>query len=249
MKPVSPRTAQPLMAQPFMARPFMARPLMAWPLAVATALSVLATRAVTAQPTGPRVVASGDTYEGLTRAGIAVFRGIPYALPPVGARRWKPPEPRPPVRGTQSARDFGAACMQDDAETRWAAQIYATFGREAEMAKVDLRPSEDCLFLNVWTGAVGARAPLRPVMVWIHGGSNVMGSGRSAWYDGTPLAQRGMVVVTINYRLGLYGFLAHPALTAESPHGRRAITACSINSRPCAGSSATSRSSAAIRSA
>jgi para-nitrobenzyl esterase len=78
--------------------------------------------------------------------------------------------------------------------------------------------SEDCLYLNVWSANVGGR-DRRPVMVWIHGGSNVNGEGHSPWYDGAALAKRGVVVVTINYRLGIFGFLAHPALTAESPHG------------------------------
>ncbi|MEQ1692122.1 MAG: carboxylesterase family protein [Gemmatimonas sp.] len=191
---------------------------------VLLALALLAqdARVTTAQSAPPRVIADGETFVGvLQRAPVAtsVFRGIPYAAAPVGDRRWKPPMRRTAVRGVQQATEFGSACMQDDAESRWVSQIYSTFGHAGSAPTVDLRPSEDCLFLNVWSASVGDRQPLRPVMVWIHGGSNVMGSGRSSWYDGTHLAQNGVVVVTINYRLGLYGFFTHPALSAESPHG------------------------------
>ena len=191
-------------------------------LMVASALLAPDARVAFAQSSRPRVTADGETFVGVSqRSPVAtdIFRGIPYAAPPIGDLRWKAPVQRTAVNGVHEAREFGSVCMQDDAESRWTTQIYTIFGHVGGATAVDLKPSEDCLFLNVWTARVGVRQPLRPVMVWIHGGSNVMGSGRSSWYDGTQLAQKGVVVVTINYRLGLYGFFTHPALSAESPHG------------------------------
>ncbi len=190
---------------------------------VMVALAFLApdARVAFAQSSRPRVTVDGEMFAGVSPrspAAIDIFRGIPYAAPPVGDLRWKAPVRRTAVSGVHEAKAFGSACMQDDAESRWTTQIYTTFGHAGGAPAIDLRPSEDCLFLNVWTAKVGTRRPLRPVMVWIHGGSNVMGSGRSSWYDGTQLAHQGVVVVTINYRLGLYGFFTHPALSAESPH-------------------------------
>ncbi len=189
---------------------------------VASAFLAPDARVAFAQSSRPRVTADGENFVGVSqRSPVAtdIFRGIPYAAPPIGDLRWKAPVRRTAVNGVHEAREFGSVCMQDDAESRWTTQIYTIFGHVGGATAVDLKPSEDCLVLNVWTARVGERQPLRPVMVWIHGGSNVMGSGRSSWYDGTQLAQKGVVVVTINYRLGLYGFFTHPALSAESPHG------------------------------
>ncbi len=126
---------------------------------------------------------------------VATFRGIPFAAAPVGDLRWKPPVPMPPWPGVRDATRFGADCTQPDQP----------------------QSSEDCLFLNIWTPAARPEARL-PVMVFVHGGGLVIGSGAQRVFDGAALARRGVVVVTINYRLGVLGFLAHPALTAESPH-------------------------------
>lgn len=132
-------------------------------------------------------------------SGVRVFKGVPYARPPVGPLRWAPPQPLPAWPGVRSAADFGADCPQTSQTlTRAPGQ------------------SEDCLFLNVWTPAGAAPGSL-PVMVWLHGGSFVGGSGADARVDGGKLAARGAVVVTLNYRVGLFGFMAHPALSAESP--------------------------------
>ena len=138
--------------------------------------------------------------------GVVRFLGVPYAAPPLGPLRWRAPQPVAPWSGLREARHFGPACPQPPA----AGPTYVSPERSA-------RQDEDCLYLNVWTPACdGAR---RPVMVWLHGGGFRNGSGAEAWYDGATLARRGVVLVTLNYRLGALGFLAHEALEAESPLG------------------------------
>ncbi|HKV04312.1 MAG TPA: carboxylesterase/lipase family protein [Candidatus Acidoferrales bacterium] len=139
-------------------------------------------------------------------AEVRVYRGIPYAAPPVGNLRWKAPQPAASWKGVRAATEFGDACWQTPYPPAFS--IY-------ESALPPL--SEDCLYLNVWTSAKSAADAL-PVMVWIHGGGFTRGAGSIAGYDGENLARKGVVVVTINYRLGVFGFFAHPELTAESPH-------------------------------
>jgi para-nitrobenzyl esterase len=165
----------------------------------------------------PRAAADGTGYEGDWVGGIAAFKGIPYATPPLGPLRWRPTEPIQTGSGVRPARAYGPSCIQTDRLAVWTRTIAAAFGTQDKVPTEPLNPSEDCLYLNVWTAKVGAGSA--PVMVWIHGGSNLNGSGSSSWYDGSALAKRGVVVVTINYRLGLFGFLAHPALAAESKRG------------------------------
>ena len=131
---------------------------------------------------------------------IHVFKGIPYALPPVGHRRWAPPEPAPGWAGVRLAKVFSPQCLQ--------APPFSGFSPELE--------SEDCLYLNVWSPAEPSEQK-RPVMVWIHGGAFRSGGGSYPFYDGSGFARKGVVLVTINYRTGLFGYLAHPELTAESP--------------------------------
>jgi para-nitrobenzyl esterase len=145
------------------------------------------------------------TVSGVALAGgeLIVFKGIRYAQPPVGELRWKPPVPVSDWSGVHPAEDFGPACIQPPSA---AGSIYAD---------LPARMNEDCLFLNVWKPA---RASNAPVMVWIHGGSLRSGNLASPLYDGSHLASKGVIVVTINYRLGVFGYLAHPELTAESPH-------------------------------
>ncbi len=136
-------------------------------------------------------------------AQVRVYKGIPYAAPPVDALRWKGPNPVPHWSGVRAATSFSANCMQSPYPAR---SVYHS----------DPEPvSEDCLYLNVWTAANSSKDK-RPVMVWIHGGALTRGSGSTPTYDGGSLAKRGVVVVTINYRLGVFGFLAHPDLTRES---------------------------------
>ena len=134
------------------------------------------------------------------------YKGIPFAAPPVGALRWRPPQPIASWEGVRDSTAFGPACLQP---LREVSSFYGQIVDEDEM-------DEDCLYLNVWTAAQPNER--KPVMVWIHGGGLSSGHGGEATYDGTALAQRGVVVVTINYRLGPLGYLAHPLLVAESEH-------------------------------
>ena len=152
----------------------------------------------------PLVRAPAGTIAGIAQDGLHVFKGIPYAFPPVGARRWRPPVALPVHEGVFEAFAFGAAAIQT--RTR-PGSIYAV-----EM----LRVGEDCLSLNIWAPRDARRAP---VFVWIHGGSLARGSSSEEMYDGARLAGEGLIVVSINYRLGVLGYLAHPALSAESPEG------------------------------
>jgi para-nitrobenzyl esterase len=133
---------------------------------------------------------------------VQIYKGIPYAAPPVGDLRWREPQPVTPWKGVRKATEFGPRCMQVHV---WDDMIFRD-----EM-------SEDCLNLNVWTPAQSPAAKL-PVMVWIYGGGFVAGSTSEARQDGERLAGKGVVVVSMNYRLGVFGFFAHPELTKESPH-------------------------------
>jgi para-nitrobenzyl esterase len=167
-------------------------------------------------PSGPIVQLSNGTIAGKTEGNIAVFTGIPFAAPPVGPLRWRPPQPVAAWAGVRDATTASHPCMQNVGGTdNFIAPLAATYGVSYVVQPVD--PSEDCLYLNVWTTQPVATAHL-PVMVWLHGGSNRVGSGIESGYDGSSLASRGVLVVTINYRLGVMGFFAHPELTAESPH-------------------------------
>jgi para-nitrobenzyl esterase len=167
-------------------------------LSTAAVLAVLPSAAL-AQPV---VNAPAGPVRGEALETVNVFRGLPYALPPTGWRRWRPPAEMPGWRETRDATQFGAACHQPIARGE---SIYA--GDAPTM-------SEDCLFLNVWAPKEARNAP---VFVWIHGGALNTGTGSEAMYDGARMAaSQGMVVVSINYRLGVLGYLAHPELSKES---------------------------------
>jgi para-nitrobenzyl esterase len=162
----------------------------------------------------PHVVANGELLQGTYAEDaptVAVFRGIPFAAPPTGDLRWREPQPPQPRSGTLQATAFAPACYQDAYLTDWYRRVGTAFGAPAS-AFVDPGVSEDCLYLNVWTPQLDGKAKL-PVMVWIYGGSN-----RSGWtfepnYHGQHLARRGnVVVVTIAYRVGIFGFFGHPEL-------------------------------------
>lgn len=152
---------------------------------------------------GPVVKIDTGRIQGTQEGDLWVYRGIPYAAPPVGENRWRAPQPVRPWRGILPTDAFGASCMQT---------------RNPMFGTADISVSEDCLFLNVWTPArPGAKAKL-PVMVWIHGGGFSFGTTAQALYSGEKLAERGVVFVSMNYRFGPFGFLAHPQLSAESGH-------------------------------
>jgi para-nitrobenzyl esterase len=158
-----------------------------------------------AQPqVDPVVHAPAGALRGTTEDGLHIFKGIPYAEPPIGALRWKAPVPKAKWSGIRDATEFGPACFQPEGKLN---NIYAN--KPYPM-------SEDCLSLNIWTPANAHNAP---VFFWIYGGALWGGTSRDPMYDGRKLASRGVVVVSINYRTGPLGWLAHPELSAESPDG------------------------------
>ncbi|HEV7503113.1 MAG TPA: carboxylesterase family protein, partial [Vicinamibacteria bacterium] len=167
---------------------------------LAAAVFLLAAR-VWAEPA--RVTVESGVLSGVSDGAVQAFKGIPYARPPVGALRWRPPQRAESWRDPREATAFGPVCPQS-----------------GTMDNVDggaAAASEDCLSLNVWAPARPSRPA--PVMVWLHGGGNQNGAGSKRYYDGAAFARDGVVLVTINYRLGLLGFFAHPALTREAAPG------------------------------
>ena len=162
--------------------------------------------------------------------GGAVFKGIPYAQPPVGDLRWREPMPVRPWTGTRDATAFGPICPQNPIFIANAAEI----------------SNEDCLFLNIWTSEWPV-ASRKPVMVWVPGGGNFAGGHTGGREDGESLARHGVVVVGLNYRLGTLGFFSHPELTRESPHHASGNQGILIKLRPSNGYRATSPDSAGIR--
>ena len=143
---------------------------------------------------------TGGRVSGVVTNGIAAFKGIPFAAPPVGDLRWKAPQPVKAWTGVKAATSFAASCLQDTTFVK-------LFGAPELI-------SEDCLYLNVWTPAKSANERL-PVMVWIYGGAFIGGMTSIPAYDGAPLAEKGVVLVSVSYRVGAFGFLAHPELTKE----------------------------------
>ncbi len=161
----------------------------------------------TAADSGLIVKVTGGQVRGATLdKGGAVFKGIPYAAPPVGELRWREPMPVRSWAGVRDATVFGPLCAQVQNSSPHAARI-----SNAQLSQ------EDCLYLNVWTPEWHSTSQ-KPVMVYIHGGENLGGGGSDATYDGESLARHGVVLVSLNYRLGPFGFFSHPALTRESPH-------------------------------
>jgi para-nitrobenzyl esterase len=156
--------------------------------------------------TPPLVRVDSGELQGVVDDGVASFKGIPFAAPPVGELRWRPPQPAARWTGVRQAAEFGADCMQ------------GRFGPPPAPGAPPARvPSEDCLFLNVWRPASATSGAKLPVMVWIHGGGFVGGSGASPNTSGAQFAKQGVVLVSINYRLGRFGFFAFPALSHERP--------------------------------
>ncbi len=168
-------------------------------VAALTAFMVAAARRT--RPGAAMATLDTGRVEGVVDEGVAAFKGIPYAAPPVGPLRWRPPAPHPGWRGLRRCDEMGPIALQ----------AY----KPDDNGVGPLPMSEDCLTLNVWTPQT--RAGRLPVMVWIHGGGFVNGSATAALYDGAALAAQGVVVVGVNYRLGRFGFFAHPLLSAEDP--------------------------------
>ena len=154
-----------------------------------------------APPLTITVEVNGGTIEGVEQEGILTYKGIPFAAPPVGDLRWKAPAPVQPWTGVKKADAFACACMQAS----------GSMGNTAPV-------SEDCLYLNVWTPAKKVNEKL-PVIYWVHGGGYIGGSTSTTMYDGTGFAKNGVVLVSVAYRVGPFGFLAHPELSSESGNG------------------------------
>lgn len=181
---------------------------------IAAGIALLTPAAGAQSPPVPALTGEVRVAQGLLagvpgrNAAITAFRGVPFAAPPVGDLRWREPQPPAEWSGVREAREFSPSCVQDivDVRTPWTYEFMAHG-----------QVSEDCLYLNVWTPA-RVTTERRPVLVYIHGGANNEGSGSVPVYDGEGLASRGLVVVTINYRLNVFGFFGHPELTKESPH-------------------------------
>src|SRR5436190_12921928 len=184
-------------------------------LAVAASVAVLSAALPEPVKTDAGLIAAAKN----SPDGVRVFRGIPFGAPPVGALRWKPTQPRAKWDGVRPGDRFGNVCIQPKGVGRLNVSV--------DMPDSPAT-SEDCLYLNVWTGAARANER-RPVMVWIFGGAYTEGAGSSRHNDGEALARKGAVVVTFNYRLCPFGFFSHPELTAESGHnasGNQAVWDC-----------------------
>ncbi len=152
----------------------------------------------------PRAKTANGVLEGVVEpSGIHSFKGVPFATPPVGELRWKEPQPAKNWQGVRKADKFGPRAMQRN-----------VFG---DMNFRSNGTSEDCLYLNVWTPAKSEKESL-PVLVYFYGGGFIAGDGSEPRYDGESMAKKGIVAITVNYRLGVFGFMAHPELTKESPH-------------------------------
>jgi len=179
----------------------------------AALLAVMSACTQNAGKPNPVLTIEGGQVQGVFAdiEGVYVYRGIPYAAPPIGDLRWKEPQPVVPWEGVKTADRFGHPGYQ---------AVHYPGGYATEWGYGDESPySEDCLYLNVWTMKPGQTEARQPVALWIHGGGYREGWGSEPEFDAQEWAAKGVVLVSINYRLGVFGFLTHPELSAESPHG------------------------------
>ena len=168
------------------------------------AAGALLAGAATAQAAPAPVMTQSGAVQGVEAAAVVSYKGIPYAAAPVGDLRWRPPGPAPHWQGVRAGDHFGAMCMQNvPPNVNWNT----------------VPISEDCLFLNIWRPAAAPDSAKLPVMVWIHGGGFNLGASSWPQTEGSSLARHGVVLISLNYRMGKFGFFAHPALTRESPDG------------------------------
>ncbi len=177
-------------------------------------LAILLAASCSSKESNPILTVEGGKLQGVLTdiPSVYVYRGIPYAAAPVGDLRWKAPQPVENWDGVKIADSFGNACYQEAHSSR-------DFYTKEFFFDGDAPFSEDCLYLNVWTSAPAQADKKLPVAMWIHGGAYVAGWGFEPEMDGKEWAAKDVVLVTINYRLGLFGFLAHPLLSAENPEG------------------------------
>ena len=175
-------------------------------LSILTSFTAAALLLLSPVSTLASVEVEGGQVQGVEEDGLTVYKGIPFAAPPTGDLRWKAPQPVVPWDGVREADEFGAVCPQ------------VTFPGTSSIEDSVVEMSEDCLYLNVWTPATSPEEKL-PVMVWIHGGGFALGASSVPNYSGEFLAKKGVVLVSIAYRLGALGFMAHPELSAENERG------------------------------
>ncbi|MDA9371565.1 carboxylesterase family protein [Porticoccaceae bacterium] len=189
---------------------------MTWQIRVAalTAIVLAGCTALVDNNSQTKIQANGETLIGNTEDGIAVFRGIPFAQPPVDDLRWRAPRPAIPRSGEQQATKFAAACIQDEYQVDWYRDLIREFAGDPKKAPQPLAISEDCLYLNIWTPALNATANL-PVMVYIYGGNNLAGWSYEPNYRGHGLAARDVVVISVGYRQGVFGTFNHPEIAAQ----------------------------------
>jgi len=178
-------------------------------------LPSLALLLVAACSPGPSVNVAGEALIGKHDANVIAFLGVPYAEPPLGDLRWRAPEPFEAKMPRRDATQFAPACMQTMRILAWYRNTAETFGGSRDYYP-DLEISEDCLYLNVWTPTLDNKANL-PVMVWLHGGSNISGWSYEPNYYGQALADNGVIVVSVGFRVGLFGFMSHPDLDPSAP--------------------------------